>query len=107
MKSENDFNDSLHGVLQQWKVTDSLPPRFADRVWQRIEREESAKPAGAWAFFLSLMEELRRPAMASTYVALLLLLGVGAGYWHARMDNERASQELGARYVHLMDPYQR
>jgi hypothetical protein len=41
-----------------------------------------------------------------TYVSTLLLAGLLAGYWHARHDNTQASEELSARYVRLMDPYQ-
>jgi hypothetical protein len=93
--------------LQEWKITDSLPPRFEERVWQRIQREEKGQRAGAWAFLQRIVEDLRRPAFASSYIAFVLLLGIGAGYWQARTDNQRASHELGARYVEMIDPYQR
>jgi hypothetical protein len=104
---QNDLDDPLHRVLRQWQVTGSLPPRFQERVWQRIERGERHKSSPAWVFLYRILEDLRRPALATSYIALLLLLGVGAGYWHARIDNERASHELGTRYVQMMDPYQR
>ena len=109
MKSENekDVDGPLHRILRQWKVEDALPPRFGDGVWHRIELQQERKSTGVWLSLAGFLEALRRPALASTYVAFLLLLGIGAGYWHARMDNERATQELGSRYVQMMDPYQR
>jgi hypothetical protein len=106
-KDPNDPDGPLHGVLQEWRVTDSLPPRFQERVWQRIERGETHKSSPAWVLLYRILEDFRRPALASSYIAFLLLLGVGAGYWHARIDSERASHELGTRYVRMMDPYQR
>jgi len=103
----NDMDGPLHRVLQQWRVTDSLPPRFEERVWQRIERDEGHKSSPAWVLLHRILDDLRRPALATSYIAFLLLLGVSAGYWHARVDSERASHALGARYVQMMDPYQR
>jgi hypothetical protein len=93
--------------LQEWRVTDSLPTRFQEGVWQRIERGERHKSSQVWVLLYRILEDLRRPALASSYISFLLLLGVGAGYWHARIDNDRASHELGTRYVQMMDPYQR
>jgi hypothetical protein len=54
-----------------------------------------------------LSQGMVRPALAVSYLAVLLLTGLGAGYWQARTESVRASEELGARYVQLMDPYQR
>src|SRR5690242_15712381 len=109
MKSEHSGHPdaSLHRTLQEWRISDCLPPRFQERVWQRIQREERSQPTNVRVFLQRVFEDLRRPALASSYIAFLLLLGIGAGYWHARMDNERAAHELGARYVRMMDPYQR
>ena len=49
---------------------------------------------------------MMRPSLAISYVTVLLLGGLLAGYWHAQVDNARATQELGARYVQMMAPYQ-
>jgi hypothetical protein len=106
-KDPNDLDGPLHQVLQEWRVTESLPPRFQERVWQRIERRETHKSSPAWVLLRRILQDLRRPALATSYIAFLMLLGVGAGYWHSRIDNERASHELGTRYVQMMDPYQR
>jgi hypothetical protein len=96
----------LQKALREWEVKDPLPPRFGDRVWQRIAREEAQAPASPWSQLLDWVgQALARPSLALSYLALLLVVGVLAGYWQARAANERASEELGARYVQLMDPY--
>jgi hypothetical protein len=49
---------------------------------------------------------LARPSMAVGYVALLLFTGLLAGYWQARAEQSHTLEDLGARYVQMMDPYQ-
>jgi hypothetical protein len=110
MKSEssNDSDIPLRRTLNRWRVEDPLPPGFEHRVWQRIEREEVRTSESGWAHYIkTFLEGFRRPALASSYIAVLLLAGLAAGYWQSRIDNEHARRELGARYVHMMDPYQR
>src|SRR5512137_2042846 len=109
MKPENpsEPDRSLQQALGQWQVREALPPRFRDRVWQRIAREEAQAPGALWARLLGRIgTAMMRPPLAISYVTLLLLLGLLAGYWQARVDNARASSELGARYVQMMAPYQ-
>ena len=75
--SEND--KSLHKLLSAWRTDAALPPRFKERVWERIEtRERNASGIWmtAWQRFATL---LTRPACATAYMAILLLLGVSAG----------------------------
>jgi hypothetical protein len=47
-----------------------------------------------------------RPSVAASYLVVLLLAGVLAGYWQARAANARAEEMLSARYVQVVDPYQ-
>jgi hypothetical protein len=98
---------SLDRTLRQWQVDATLPPRFNERVWQRIAREEAQTPATLWAQLTSWVSQaLARPSLAVAYLALLMLSGLLAGYWHARHDNAQAAEELSTRYVRLIDPYQ-
>jgi len=97
-------------VLQEWKVTTPLPPRFQEAVWRRIER---AKPAPAptapsvWTVIAHWIGTvLPRPALATAYVAVLLAVGVTAGWVQARQETARVKGELGERYVRVLDPYQ-
>jgi hypothetical protein len=49
---------------------------------------------------------LVRPSLAVGYAVILLLAGVAAGSWQARVGAQRASETLGSRYVQMLDPYQ-
>lgn len=110
MKSEheNASDIPLRRVLHQWQVKDPLPPGFGDRVWQRIERAETGKRGNKWGSYLEqFLVGLRRPAVAGGYIAVLVLIGLGAGHWQSTVDNANTLRELGVRYVQMMDPYQR
>jgi len=98
---------ALSRTLETWKVAKPLPSRFAENVWRRIERELLPEPMGIWNRLLAwLCQGMLRPALAGSYLVVLLLAGTGVGYWRAQVVNERTGLELGARYVRLMDPYQ-
>ncbi len=109
MKSENQSEPDrlLHQTLGEWRVEEPLPPRFREQVWQRIAREEAQAPQTLWAQLAGRIgAAMMRPSLAISYVAILLAAGLLAGYWQARLDNQRVSQELGARYVEMIAPYQ-
>ena len=105
MKPEDHTDQSLDKVLQEWRVSAALPPRFQEQVWQRIERTET-KDSGWVTFIRQIRAAFARPALASSYVALLLFAGIAAGYWQAQASNAHADQMLSSRYVQLIDPYQ-
>jgi hypothetical protein len=108
MKSGNQMNsdESLDKALREWRVDDPLAPRFSERVWRRIARQEAPATESVWTRFSNwLGRATARPSLATSYVAVLVLTGLAAGYWQARVDNARTSEQLGARYVQMMDPY--
>lgn len=108
MKPDNSNSDDgrLRTILGAWEVKQPLPPRFPERVWQRIAREEAHEPASPWSEWLAwVTQAMARPQLAVAYVTVLLVSGLAAGYWHARVDNAQAAEQLGARYVQMMDPY--
>ena len=111
MKSNNPHGDDapLDALLQEWKPKPSLPPRFQEQVWRRIERSEAA-PAPtvtlAQLFAAWLATKLPRPALATAYVAVLLVIGASVGWSQARHETARVTTELGARYAQAVDPYQ-
>jgi hypothetical protein len=107
MKSHefNPNDDSLRRVLSEWPVKTPLPPRFQEAVWSRIEINETR--TRSWAVLLSrLLAAIGRPSLGTSYVIVLLLAGILAGYWQARVSNAHAEEQLSARYVQLVDPYQ-
>ncbi len=97
----------LNKALNEWQVREPLPPRFAERVWQRVARAEAERQWPWWLNWVSWVNlALARPAMAGAYVAMLLMAGLLAGYWHAQVDNRHAFRQLETRYVQMLDPYQ-
>jgi hypothetical protein len=110
MNSQNQDNSDrlLHQALGEWEVKDRrLPARFHEQVWRRIERIESQAPATLWnQFVASIANALTRPPLALSYVTLLLLAGLLAGYLQARVEKAHTVETLSSRYVQMMDPYQ-
>lgn len=110
MKTNKPNDDApLDALLQEWKVKPSLPPRFNEQVWRRIERAETAPApsvslATVFANWIATM--LPRPALATAYVAVLLVIGAGVGWSQARQETARVSSDLSARYAQAVDPYQ-
>ena len=101
MKPEN-----LHRALREWEIHDPLPPRFQERVWQRIAREEAQSSINPWSLFSNWLGQLlARPSMAVSYLVLLLFSGLLAGYWQARVEQAHTLEQLGSRYVQMLDPY--
>ena len=109
MKPDNPTrrDEALRQALGQWKVDASLPPRFQEQVWRRIERSELQAPVPAWMLLIRrLIAALARPSLAVSYVTVLLLTGLLAGYWQVRITRAHMDETLGARYVQMVDPYQ-
>ncbi|MBI1176293.1 hypothetical protein GC207_02515 [bacterium] len=102
-------DEKLSKVLHEWKSEVLLPPRFQERVWQRIQSGESAhaKPFSVIELVAHWIGNLLpRPAAAAVYVALLIAVGATVGWTQAHQTNERVMSELGDRYVRVLDPFQ-
>lgn len=111
MKTNHPNGDEapLKALLQEWQPKPSLPPRFQEQVWRRIERAEtSPAPTATLAqlFAAWLANKLPRPALATAYVMALLVVGATVGWSQARQETARVTTELGARYAQAVDPYQ-
>ena len=106
-KGRND--ESLSALLQDWKITSELPPRFQENVWRGIERaERQPLPAIPILSVLNGWFErlLSRPTLAFAYVTIMLVVGGIVGLSHAQVESNRLSAELSIRYVQSIDPYQ-
>lgn len=111
MKTANSNTNTprLRALLKEWKQEASLPPRFQEQVWRRIERAEAAPVPSvslATVFANWLTNLLPRPALATAYVAALLVIGASVGWSQARQETARVRGELSARYAQAVDPYQ-
>jgi hypothetical protein len=108
MKTDPDNHDKeLSKLLKEWRSEAAVPPRFQEGVWRRIERTQSPTTHSAWAVVAHWIGTvLPRPALAASYVAVLLTIGMTAGWAHARQETARVKGQLGERYVQVLDPYQ-
>jgi hypothetical protein len=110
METSNPENDEtkLNTLLQEWKATPALPPRFQEQVWRRIEQTQPAlleRVTFASLFTTWLATRLPRPALATAYIMVLLVIGAGAGWRQARQETARVNDHLSARYAQAVDPY--
>jgi hypothetical protein len=105
--NNNPLNDpGLDTVLRQWSVDTSLPPRFQEQVWQRIEKAEIPQEANLSVLLKRLIEVVvPRPRFAYAYLTVLLVSGVAAGSLAAQLKASRLESELSTRYVQSIDPY--
>lgn len=100
-------NDPLRDAMSAWQVKTPLPPRFQEQVWQRIALAESQQ-AGSWWLVVIRRVELvfARPALAASYVAILVSIGLGMGYLQADRKTAEKESQGRALYVQSVDPYQ-
>ena len=109
MKPENERSSDqlLHKALGEWLVKDlSLPPRFQEQVWHRIELSESQTTTGLLGQLVaSILSRLAKPSLALSYLVVLLLVGLLAGYLQAQTHKAHTIQTLSSRYVKMMDPF--
>src|SRR5437867_8628067 len=100
-------DESLKQALKTWQVPQPLPPRFQEKVWNRITALERAPARSLWQSFDAwLASVLFRPAFAPAYLAVVLFAGLGGGLWFGREKSSQWDKELAAKYVQSVDPYQ-
>jgi hypothetical protein len=103
-----DADSALRSLLKEWQPQQSLPPRFEERVWTRIEEGQSVRAARlSWQASLAqwIGTMLPRPAPAAGYMAILLAIGLLTGWNQARQETTRITSDLSVRYVKAVDPY--
>lgn len=94
----------LRSLLRGAHPAPSLPPRFQEGVWQRVERSQreakmpSPFPRTTW------LQQWFRPSYAAAVVAVAMLSGTWMGLRHAEARSRIAER---ARYVASVDPFQR
>lgn len=104
---EPEHDEQLSKLLHEWRPTASLPPRFQEAVWRRIEKADTSAKSTFWHVLTHWVENaFRRPALAVSYVALLLFVGLSTGYWQARDASSRTLAQMRSAYVQSVDPYQ-
>jgi hypothetical protein len=97
---------ALGKLLKEWRTNVPLPLHFQESVWRRIEAAQNPSAPAVWAVIAQWIGTvLPRPALAASYLAILLTLGATAGWSHARHETSRVKGELGERYLRTLDPY--
>ena len=90
-------------LLQEWRVDSRVPADFNGGVWRRIEKARPHNLTGLVADWLNHL--FAKPALAAAYVAVSLLIGLGAGQLHAGRDLRTAEVQFKSRYIQSVDPY--
>ena len=102
---ENDLNHNdapLSTLLREARHTPSLPPRFQENVWRRVEQAAASGAAvesSSWSDVVA--NWLGRPRLAFAVATMLVLVGVGLGLNHGV---QQARADAQARYVAAVAP---
>ena len=86
-------------VLRAARPSPSLPPRFQENVWRRIE--DVAAPAKSDSWLDAFAALVLRPRFAYATVAALVLAGVLLGTYQGAQS---ARLDAQARYVAMVAP---
>ena len=106
MNSNSPNNDPLSDALRAWRIDVPLPTGFQKNVWQRIESSQTPPRQSAFNLFTNwIANALPHPAMAVSYIAALLVIGVSVGWGHARHEIAQVKDELSDRYIQVLDPH--
>lgn len=99
MKNMSSEDTKLSEVLRAARQSPSLPPRFQEKVWRRIEDADAPVKSGSWLDAFAAL--VLRPRFAYATVAALALAGVLLGTYQGA---QTAKQDARARYVALVAP---
>jgi hypothetical protein len=102
MKEENSnpADEKLGVLLRESRLSPSLPPRFQENVWRRIEDAQApAKSSVTW--LEALVALMLRPRFAYAALAALMLAGISLG---AYSGAQSARHDAEARYIASVAP---
>lgn len=95
----NPDDPKLSALLREARVSPSLPPRFQDNVWRRIEDVETPRKSVSWIdAFVAL---ILRPRYAVAAAGVLLVAGTLFGAYDGK---QHVRQQEQARYVASVAP---
>jgi len=105
-KQPGNRDEALGKLLKEWRSNAPLPLHFQESVWRRIEQAQAPAAPSVWTVLARWIgTALPRPALAASYLAILLTVGATAGWTSARHETSRVKGELGERYIRVLDPY--
>ena len=88
-------DDRLRAALRAARPAPSLPPRFQEAVWRRIEQNEiRSRHAAFWPWLDVVAAWLLRPRLALAGATAMLLVGIGIGIAQgSSLATDRAKQQ--------------
>ena len=81
---------TLSALLRTTRLSPTLPPRFQQNVWRRIE--DAGAPANPASWLDALAGLILRPRFALAAAAVLLVTGIFAGTLEGRQVVRHAAQ---------------
>jgi hypothetical protein len=91
----------LAALLRESRTSPSLPPRFQENVWRRIEDAEAPKSANEMNWLDAAVSLILRPRFAFATLGGLMFLGISLGTFDA---SKIARHDAEARYVASVAP---
>jgi hypothetical protein len=92
----------LGALLRESRIAPTLPPRFQESVWRRIEDAAApSKSIGSIVWLDTLAALILRPRLAFATVATLILAGVLLGTYQG---TQVARQDAQTRYLAAVAP---
>jgi hypothetical protein len=104
MKEQNfkPEEDQLGALLRESRPTPSLPPRFQENVWRRIESADARNvPVGNGNWLDAVTVWMLRPRLAFALAAVLVLTGLGLGW---NKGEQLTRYDAQARYLTAVAP---
>ena len=98
-KDMNPEDAKLSALLRKSRVSPSLPPRFQEGVWRRIEDAEVLEKPATWLDALAAL--LLRPKFALVAATVLVMAGALFG---VREGSLLARQDAQAQYMTAVAP---
>lgn len=95
----NPDDAKLSALLRQSRSSPSVPPRFQENVWRRIEDSEAVTRSDTWLDAVAAL--ILRPRFALIAATILLITGAAFG---AREGNLTAKRDAHAQYITAVAP---
>jgi hypothetical protein len=99
IKNMNPDDTKLSEVLRAARLSPSLPPRFQENVWRRIEDADIPVKSDSWLDALAAL--VLRPRFALATAAALIVAGALLG---AHEGNLTANQTAQEQYLAAVEP---
>lgn len=95
----------LSELLQEWRTDAPLPRGFQQEVWRRVAAVPPG-PMDLWRAWLRawFLRTFTRPATSFAYIAILVLIGLGTGFFDARQHLREHDNAMAARYLRVIIP---